>query len=127
MGKKKKLTYEEKLEKALKSLPFPIHDKKHRIDIYCVNDQARSNQTRFEHILQERHNLVLSDIYNISRRINESDLAKDEIRKGTYNLFIKRNKALGGYIQISLNLDYKKSNKAKIKTIFVTYKYKRKC
>ena len=127
MGKKKKLTYEEKLEKAPKSLPFPIEDNKHRIKIYCVNDRARSNQTRFEHIIEERHRLKISDIESIPRKINESDLEKDPRRKNTYNLYIRRNINLGGYIQISLGLNFKESNKAKIKTIFVTYKHKLKC
>ena len=125
MGKKKKLTYEEKLEKALKGLPFPIKDKKHGLDIYCVNDQARSNQTRYEHILEDRHKLTLADINNIPRKINESDLMKDSKRKDTYNLFIKRNSVLGGYVQISLSLENNGTNKAKVKTIFVTQKYKR--
>ena len=120
MGKKKKLTYEEKLEKALKSLPFPLKDKKHGIVIDCLNDQARSNQTRYDHILQERHGLTLPDIELIPKRINTSDLIKDKTRKKTYNLFIKRSKALGGYVQISLEIDFKESNKAKIKTMFVT-------
>lgn len=127
MGKKKKLTYEEKLEKALKSLPFPIEDNKHRIKIYCMNDRARSNQTRFEHIIEERHRLKISDIESIPRKINESDLEKDSRRKNTYNLYIRRNINLGGYIQISLDLNFKESNNAKIKTIFVTYKHKLKC
>ena len=98
MGKKKKLTYEEKLEIALKSLPFPIYDSKHRIEIYCVNDRARSNQSRYDHILQERHNLIVSDIVTIPRKIKDSELIKDKKRKDTYNLFIKRNKVYGGYI-----------------------------
>ena len=127
MARKNKLTHEEKLEKALKSLPFPIHDKKHRLKIYCENDQARSNQTRFEHILQERHNLTITDIECIARKVNTSILLKDEKRKNTYNLFIKRNKNVGGYIQISLEIDFKSSNNAKVKTIYVKKFVKFKC
>ena len=126
MSKKRELSYEERLEKALKSLPFPIEDKKHRIKIYCTNDKVRSNQTRFEHIVQERHGLTIADIESIPRKINTSDMEQDKRRKSTYNLYIKRNTVVGGYIQISLDFDYKGSNKAKVKTIFVTSKHKRR-
>ena len=124
MGKKKKLSYEERLEKALKSLPFPIEDNKHRIKIYCTNNRARSNQSRFDHILQERHNLTVKDIESIPRKINTSHLEKDKKRKDTYNIYIKRSVVLGGYILISVNLDYKKSNKATVKTIFIRKSHK---
>jgi len=119
MARKDKLTHEEKLEKALRSLPVPIHDKKHGIEIYCVNDQARSNETRFEHITNKRHRLNVSDIEKIPKRINISELIKDKTRKKTYNIFIQRN-VLGEFIQISLELDFRESNKAKIKTIFIS-------
>ena len=120
MAKKKKLTSDEKIQKALESLPYPIIDKKHGIKIFCENDRARSNQSRIEHIILERHSLMPSDIERIARNINESDLIMDKERKYTFNLYVKRNSYNNEYIKVSLNLDFKVSNEAKIKTIFIT-------
>ncbi len=120
MSKKKKLTPDEKVRKALEELPCPIIDTKHGIKIYCVNDRARSNQSRIEHIVLERHSLMPSDIERIPKYINESELIMDKERKYTFNLYIKRNNYSNEYIKMSLNLDFSVSNKAKIKTIFIT-------
>ena len=124
MSKKKKLTSNEKIQKALEQLPNPIIDKKHGIKIICINDRARSNQSRIEHIVLQRHSLTPSDIERIAKNINESDLIKDKERKFTYNLYFRRNSYNNEYIKVSLNLDFKVSNEAKIKTVFIT-KYKK--
>ena len=120
MSKKKKLTSDEKIQKALDELPYPIIDKKHGIKIYCINDRARSNQSRIEHIILKRHSLMPSDIERIARNINESDLIMDKERKNTFNLYVKRNNYNDEYIKVSLILNFAKSNEAKIKTIFIT-------
>ena len=61
-----------------------------------------------------------SDIERIPKYINESELIMDKERKYTFNLYIKRNNYSNEYIKMSLNLDFSVSNKAKIKTIFIT-------
>ena len=120
MAKRKSLTYEEKMLNALKKLPCPLEDKKHRILVYFINDKARSNESRFDHISLSRHDLNTSDIKRIVGYINESILKKDSERTHTYNLYIKRNNYGVEYIKISLEIDFKKSNKAFVKTMFIT-------
>ena len=124
MPRKKKQTKKEQIIKALYELPNPLEDKKHRIVIFFHNDKARSNETRFDHIAMERHNLHPRDIKRIAQKINESTIEKDKERGETYNLYIKRNSYGNEYIKISLNLDYRKSNEATVKTIFITRNYK---
>ncbi len=119
MTKKKELTHEEKIEKALSELPFPIIDNKHRIKIYCLNDKARSNQTRFEHIGVEFHELNVRDIERIPKQINNSDLKMDKSKKDTFNLYIKRNSYNNEYIKVGLELNFQISNEAKVRTIFI--------
>ena len=120
MAKRKGLSYEEKIIKALEELPCPLEDKKHRILIYFINDRAISNKSRFEHISLERHELSTKDFKRMIKKINNSILKKDLERKNTYNLYIKRNNFDDDYIKISLEIDYKKSNKAIVKTMFIT-------
>ena len=51
----KGLTHEQRLIKALNELPNPIIDSKHRIKIYVEDNRERSNESRFEHIIKDRH------------------------------------------------------------------------
>ena len=57
---------------ALKSLPNPIEDKRHNIDIYFNDDRARSNESRFEHVIEKRHELLPSDIKRIPNNIKKA-------------------------------------------------------
>ena len=120
MAKKKELTYEEKMFKALELIPNPLEDKKHRIYIVFEDSKARSNQTRFEHIILARHELKPSDIKRIPNQIKSSVLKKDKERNNTYNLYISRNNYRIEFIKISIELNFKKSNVAVVKTIFIT-------
>ena len=120
MAKRKGLSYEEKMIRALNKIPCPLEDKKHRILIYFVNNRARSNESRFEHISLLRHDLNTNDIKRIVEHINESTLKKDLERKDTYNLYIKRNNYGCEFIKISLEIDFTKSNDATVKTMFIT-------
>ncbi len=124
MAKRKGINYEQKLIYALKKLPNPLEDKKHNIYIFFLDTRARSNQSRFEHIIDSRHSLTVRDIERIKRMINQSKLKKDPERKETFNLFIKRNTYNDDYIKISLKYDEKKERKAYVKTIFITRVYK---
>ena len=124
MAKRKGLSYEEKLINALRKLPSPLEDKKHNLKIYFDDDRARSNESRFEHIVNQRHGLLASDIERIHRYINFSKLKKDRERKETFNLFIKRNSVTNEYIKISLKIDNNNPAEAIVKTIFITKIYK---
>ena len=53
--KKSNNYYDQNIIEALKKLPNPIEDKKHNLSIYVNNDQARSNESRFEHIAKSVH------------------------------------------------------------------------
>ena len=120
MAKRKGLTCEQKLINALKKLPNPLEDKKHRILIHFIDNRARSNESRFEHIISSRHDLQASDIERIGRLINRSTLKKDLERKDTFNLYIKKNSYGNEYIKISLEINFAESNNAFVKTIFIT-------
>lgn len=124
MAKRKGLTYEQKLIDALEKLPSPLIDKRHNLKIYFVDNRARSNQSRFEHITDSRHSLLASDIERIKRYINVSKLKKDHERKDTFNLFIKRNSFNNEYIKIALKVEDNNPNDAYVKTIFITKVYK---
>ena len=124
MAKRKGLSYEEKLINALKKLPNPLVDKRHGINIYFVDDRARSNQGRFNHIVDQRHGLRPSDIERIARYIGVSKLKKDQERKNTFNLYIKRNCADNEYIKISLRVSRSNPTDVFVKTIFITKVYK---
>ena len=102
MAKRKGLSYEERMINALKKIPCPLEDKKHRILLFFEDNRARSNQSRFEHISLSRHDLYLGDVKRIIKHISESILKKDLERKDTYNLYIKRNNYGNEYIKISL-------------------------
>ena len=116
---KKRLSHQEKVLNALRSLPVPLVDKKHGIEIYFLDSRARSNQTRFEHIGVKHHGLTAKDIHRIPKKLKDSELRIDKRLKDTYNLFIKRNKYSNEYIKIGLDLNFAISNKAKVKTIMI--------
>ena len=120
MARKKSLTHEQKIIKALNALPDVLEDNKHRIKIKFINDQARSNETRFEHISLARHQLTSNDIKRIQKEISNSELRIDDARTKTYSIYIKRNNFNDEYIKISVTLNFKISNVAKVKTVYIT-------
>ena len=120
MAKKKGPSYEQKLINALKKLPSPLEDKRHNILIYFDDNRARSNQSRFEHIVSMRHGLKSSDIERIPRYLKTCIFKKEAGRDETYNIYIKRNNYGDEYIKISIRRDSEEPNKATVKTIFIT-------
>ena len=120
MAKRKGLSYEEKLINALKKLPNPLVDKRHGINIYFVDDRARSNQGRFNHIVEFRHGLSVSDIERIPRYIKTCIFKRDPERTETYNIYIKRNSYNNDYIKISVRINPENVSKAIVKTVFIT-------
>ena len=117
---KKGLSYEEKMIEALKKLPNPLEDKKHHLFIYLVNDRARSNQNRFEHIIDQRHGLCCADIERIRKHIKKAVLKKEHGRNDTYNIYLKRSNIGDEYIKICLKIDPAQPKIATIKTMFIT-------
>lgn len=120
MAKKKGLTYEEKMIKALLSIPNPIEDKRHNLLIHFVDDSTRSNETRFSHIIEKRHELLPSDIKRIPQYIKKAIFKVDKERKETYSIYIKRNTYSDEYIKISIRIDEDKPHDAYVKTVFIT-------
>lgn len=120
MAKRKGLSYEQKLINALKKLPNPLEDKRHNIMIYFDDNRARSNQGRFEHIVNLRHGLKPSDIQRIPRYIKTCIFKKESGRSDTYNIYIKRNSFNDEYIKVSMEIKSDNPKVATVKTIFIT-------
>lgn len=120
MAKKKGLTHDQKLINALKKIPNPLEDKRHNLMIYFNDDKARTNQSRFEHIVSFKHSLNASDIERIPRYIKTCLFKRELGRKDTFNIYIKRNGYSDEYIKISIKIDPNTPNVAIVKTIFIT-------
>ena len=120
MSKRKGPSYEQKLINALNKLPSPIIDKRHNLEIHINDNRARSNQSRFEHIVSFRHGLRPRDILRIPRYIKTCLFKKEDGRKDTFNIYIKRNSRTDEYIKISLEIKPENPNVATVKTIFIT-------
>ena len=88
--------------------------------IYFDDNRARSNQSRFEHIVLSRHQLKQKDIERIPIHIKKCIFKKDQERTDTYNIYIKRNNYSGEYIKISVEIKQSEPNVAVVKTVFIT-------
>ena len=123
--KKNEKFYDQKLIDALKKIPSPIWDKKHKIFIYLNNDQARSNESRFEHIAKKNHELKVRDIESIPDGINGYvTFHKSRELKDTYYYYISRKGDSKGFIQVAIKLIEGETNKYYVKTIFIAYRIK---
>lgn len=111
---------EEELMKALINFPKEIVDKGHNRIIQLINDRARSNQTRFEHIIKYGHKLRPSDFITIIQKIGHSRLKKDDKKKLTWNYYIKRGDDSPEFIKISVLENKTDKRYVKILTIFIT-------
>ena len=120
MAKRKGLTYEQKLIDALEKLPNPLIDKRHNLKIYFIDNRARSNQSRFEHIVNQRHGLRPSDLERVARYIKKCIFKKDIERAETYNIYIRRKNYIEEYIKICVRIDPAKPEIAFVKTIYIT-------
>ena len=98
----------------------PIIDKRHNLSIFLENDRARTNQTRIEHIINDKHDLKPKDIKRIPQEIKKCIFKKDAERKETFNIYIKRAYYSNEYIKISLEITNEKPNTGTIKTIYIT-------
>ena len=120
MTKTKGLSHEEKIINALKQLPNPLVDTRHSLLLYIIDNRARSNETRYEHIAKESHGLSEKDILYIPKGIIKSKLRKDKYRKGTFEYIFKRKGNGSDYIRIYIKIDKYDAHVATIKTIFIT-------
>lgn len=105
---------------VLNTLPNPIEDKRHDLFIYFKNNRARSNETRFERIIEKRHELKPSDIKRIPKCLKKAIFKVDKERLESYSVYIKRNQYSDEYIKISLKIDRDNPKVAIVKTIFIT-------
>ncbi len=125
MAKKTNGKYDLKLIEALKKLPPLIEDKKHGFIIDVRDDQARSNETRFQHIAKKMHELKVRDIESIPEGIKDYiKFAKSKEIKDTYYYYIKRKGGDKGFIQVAILVDINDKKIAYLKTIFIAYRIK---
>ena len=121
MSKKKSVNYSQNLIHALNKLPSPIYDERHDVTVYLDDNKARSNQSRFQHIARNFHELKVKDIESIPLGITkQSVLKKDKKRKDTYNYYYLRKSDKRKFIKISILItDYEKRI-GTVKSLFVT-------
>ena len=125
MAKKTNVKYDLKLIEALKKLPPLIEDRRHGFVIYIRDDQARSNETRFQHIAKKMHELKVRDIESIPEGIKDyMRFAKSKEIKDTYYYYIKRKGGDKGFIQVAILVDINDKKIAYLKTIFIAYRIK---
>ncbi len=121
MGKKKIIGIDNKLLEYIKTVKSPLIDTRHNITIYLDDNRARSNQSRFEHIVRKDHRLSQSDLKRLFELfVIEGKFKKDKERKGTYNYYVSRSKRGYEFIKMSVQIDKKDPHIAKVKTIFIT-------
>ena len=112
------------LIEAVNSLPNPMIDTKHNLSIF-IEGNARSNQTRIEHIVDYSHDLKVRDILLVPIEIkNYFAYKKDPIYKDTFNYYLKRKGQDRGFVKVSIQIDSKNKRRAWVKTIYITYKIK---
>ena len=119
--------YDENIVEALEKLPSTLFDKKHNLTILVRNDQARSNQTRFQHIARRDHQLKVRDIESIPEGINKYvRYVKSKTIKDTYYYYIDRKGEDKGFIEVAILIDINDKKIAYIKTAFITYRIEEK-
>ena len=98
-----------------------MYDKKHDFYIY-VEGNARSNQTRVDHIVEYGHDLKVRDLECVPEGIvHYFSYKKDPVYKNTFNYYIDRKGDDKGFIKVSIQIDSNDHKRAWIKTIFITY------
>ena len=113
-----------KLIEAIEKWPNPMFDKKHNLYIY-VEGQARSNQTRIDHIVEYGHDLKVRDLESVPEGIkNYFAYKKDPTYPNTFNYYIIRKGKDKGFIKVSIRISDDDQTYAWVKTIFITYHIK---
>lgn len=123
MAKKSPEKYNQKIIDALQKLPKYIEDKRHGFVIEVKDDRARSNETRFQHIANYKHELKALDIEAIVEGIKcYVRFAKSKSLKDTYYYYINRKGEDKGFIQLAIKLIEGQERNYYIKTIFITHR-----
>lgn len=123
--KRKQPKIDSNLINALNKIDFPIYDKKHDLYIYAIDNRARSNESRFEHIAKSHHELKVRDIEGIPDGIeNYFKFTKSTTLKETFYYFYKRKGESKGFVQLAIKLFKNNKKKAYIKTIYIAYRIK---
>ena len=118
MRKIKHKKHDEDFLKALSKIGT-LYDRKRQLSLTFANHRHRSNETVYEHIIAERHGLMLKDLDKLKGEIlTNSVFMKDKTRKNTYNYLIPRTNEEREYIQISVSMKHNKA--AEVKTMFIT-------
>lgn len=120
--RKPRIINNEKIIEAIMELPNPIYDKKHDLYIF-IEGNARSNQTRVEHIAEYNHDLKVRDIKQIPQIISGYYFSykKDPFKKDTFNYYALRKGRDKGFVKISIQIDASNRKRAWIKTVYTTY------
>ena len=123
--KRREIKYDQNLIDALKKISFPIYDKKHNLYIYALDNRARSQESRYEHICKSYHELKVRDIENLSSGIKSYMKFKKSAKiKDTFYYYYDRKGESKGFVQVAINLFKNNKNKAYIKTIYIVYRIK---
>ena len=120
MRKVKHKKHDQDFEKALDTISYYMEDVRHNVNIIFENDMARSNETRYQHIMAEGHSLTLKDIETFKQEIlKTSKLVKDKKRKNTWIYYIKRKSKSKEYIIIPVEETKRNKQMLKVKTMFI--------
>lgn len=121
MIKRRLINYDQRIIEALKKLPNSIYDARHNFTIYFINNKARSNQDRFEHISRNFHELTVKDIESIPEGlVARAKLKQEKGRKDTYNYYFVRKRDKTHFVKISVKVIDWVNRIAVVKTIFIT-------
>lgn len=122
MAKKKRLTHDQKIVKALEKIKTPIVDKLRNLSIY-FKAEARSNESGIEHIAKNYHSLDSSDIELLEECIkNPLQHIKDRKRARTYYYYHNRKYDRTHYIKVVVKVAKHDPRIGYISTIFITSK-----
>ena len=125
MTKKKRLTHDQKVIKALEKIKTPIVDELRNLSIF-FKARSRSNETGMEHVAKNYHGLDPSDVELLEDCIKDPiEHIKDRRYPKTYCYYHARKHDKNHYIKVVVKVE----NDLKtgyISSIFITSKIKNK-
>ena len=125
MSKKKRLTHDQKIIKALEKIKTPIIDKARNLSIY-FKMQSRSNESGLGHIAKNYHGLDSSDIELLEECIkNPKEHIKDKRYPKTYCYYHSRKHEKNHCIKVAVKVE-NDLRTGYISSIFITSKIKNK-
>ena len=125
MTKKKKLSRDQKIVKALEKIKTPIVDKLRNLSIY-FKAQSRSNESGLEHIAKNYHGLEPSDIELLEDCIkNPVEHVKDKRYPYTYCYYHNRKHDRNHFIKVVVKVRVENKQIAYISSMFITKKIKK--